>query len=290
MMQLKRGERYAVIRELACRPDGVSSHEASQLLGLRRQTLYVAFDVTAKRYGLVDIKTREELHGQSRVQRRLFGSQADADAWQAVAIKQVEAIVAARKDAHRLRHNACSRRRHARERALAAERGKVVTPRRRPAGSAVAVMIEMAWRPDGVTSRELAERLQISQESASARLGNVRMRGELFAARHAGHPVRNFPTKEAAENYVPPPLPVKVREVRDPVRVARKTRQDTTPGVSINRTDLQRTGEIIVTSATKITVCPSIKYDPRYQVDPAMRVVGGFATAGIGRYLEGAAA
>lgn len=34
-----------------------------------------------------------------------------------------------------------------------------------------------------------------------------------------------------------------------------------------------------------VTVLPGYTHDPRYQVAPGERVVGGFATLGIGRYL-----
>lgn len=34
------------------------------------------------------------------------------------------------------------------------------------------------------------------------------------------------------------------------------------------------------------TICPAPKWDSRYQIDPAMRVVGGFATLGMGRYID----
>lgn len=43
-------------------------------------------------------------------------------------------------------------------------------------------------------------------------------------------------------------------------------------------------------SRAKVTICPSAGHDPRYQVEPGTRVLGGFATAGIGRYMEGVAA
>ncbi len=36
-----------------------------------------------------------------------------------------------------------------------------------------------------------------------------------------------------------------------------------------------------------VTRAPSRNYDPRYQVEPGTRVLGGFATMGIGRYLDG---
>lgn len=39
-------------------------------------------------------------------------------------------------------------------------------------------------------------------------------------------------------------------------------------------------------SRAKVTLCPSTGYDARYQLAPDTRVLGGFSTAGIGRYLE----
>lgn len=43
--------------------------------------------------------------------------------------------------------------------------------------------------------------------------------------------------------------------------------------------------EIIVPAEVKRVVGPTHAFDPRFQVDPRTRVVGGFATMGIGRYL-----
>ncbi len=47
-------------------------------------------------------------------------------------------------------------------------------------------------------------------------------------------------------------------------------------------------GEVIIPAGLQITRCPSPTFDKRYQIDPNQRVQGGFATAGIGRYLEAA--
>lgn len=41
-----------------------------------------------------------------------------------------------------------------------------------------------------------------------------------------------------------------------------------------------------VPAGFEVTVCPSCPIDTRYQVDPKTRVVGGFAAAGIGRYMR----
>ena len=40
------------------------------------------------------------------------------------------------------------------------------------------------------------------------------------------------------------------------------------------------------TSGPRYTVCPSPKWDSRYQIDQSQRIVGGFATMGMGRYLD----
>jgi hypothetical protein len=36
----------------------------------------------------------------------------------------------------------------------------------------------------------------------------------------------------------------------------------------------------------KYVVCPAPKFDSRYQIDPNERIVGGFVSLGIGRYLD----
>lgn len=43
----------------------------------------------------------------------------------------------------------------------------------------------------------------------------------------------------------------------------------------------------VVPAGVKRTVQLMPSFDPRYQVDPSTRVLGGFASAGIGRYLDG---
>jgi hypothetical protein len=43
--------------------------------------------------------------------------------------------------------------------------------------------------------------------------------------------------------------------------------------------------EVIVPANVKVTVGPSVSYDPRFQVPEGTRIVGGWATAGMGRYL-----
>ena len=43
---------------------------------------------------------------------------------------------------------------------------------------------------------------------------------------------------------------------------------------------------VIIPANVKRTVAPAPLFDHRYQVDPATRVVGGFATLGMGRYLN----
>ena len=40
------------------------------------------------------------------------------------------------------------------------------------------------------------------------------------------------------------------------------------------------------TGTPVITVCPAPRWDSRYQIDPNERIVGGFVSLGIGRYLD----
>ena len=45
---------------------------------------------------------------------------------------------------------------------------------------------------------------------------------------------------------------------------------------------------VVVPAGLKAKVLPgALGYDPRFQVDPSTRVVGGFASMGPGRYLDG---
>lgn len=48
--------------------------------------------------------------------------------------------------------------------------------------------------------------------------------------------------------------------------------------------------EIVIPADVKRTRCPAPAFDSRYQIDPSERVLGGFATLGVGRYLEAEAA
>jgi hypothetical protein len=58
------------------------------------------------------------------------------------------------------------------------------------------------------------------------------------------------------------------------------------PPGPVRSTVLPADAPVIVPANVKRTVCPSHAYDSRYQIDPSTRVVGGFASAGIGRYLD----
>lgn len=42
----------------------------------------------------------------------------------------------------------------------------------------------------------------------------------------------------------------------------------------------------VIHAGPKITILKGAKYDERYQVDPNLRIAGGFSDLGIGRYLE----
>jgi len=49
---------------------------------------------------------------------------------------------------------------------------------------------------------------------------------------------------------------------------------------------VKHVGGVIIPRHVKVQICPSPGFDVRYQLPPNERVVGGFATIGVGRYLE----
>ena len=49
--------------------------------------------------------------------------------------------------------------------------------------------------------------------------------------------------------------------------------------------DKKPIGEAIIPAGVRVTRCPGINFDPRYQVPPDTEVVGGWVSMGIGRYL-----
>jgi hypothetical protein len=92
-----------------------------------------------------------------------------------------------------------------------------------------------------------------------------------------GQPV--LKAKPAAPAPAPAPSPTPAPAAVDPARAQGPRQPVMAPAQSVATASLP--------PGVKVTVLPSVTHDPRYQVAPGERVLGGFATAGIGRYLEG---
>lgn len=109
-------------------------------------------------------------------------------------------------------------------------------------------------------------RLFMSEPEADAWVASFKVAAET-AAKAAT--VKRMAQKHVAPPKMAPLLPTPAGTKAAPVTIAPLP----TPQVSINPNGVRK------------VVLPATTHDPRYQVDPATRVEGGFAAAGIGRYL-----
>lgn len=135
-------------------------------------------------------------------------------------------------------------------------------------------------------------RADMTRSRFAAALTNLRKASKLHNSPPQIIPYRLFAEAEFVPVYVAPPKPSKAPKPKPepkpkPARVAGL--QD----VRINATaphwhnlPPKPAPVVIVPENVKRTygICP--QFDDRYQVDPKTRVIGGFASMGIGRYLE----
>lgn len=63
--------------------------------------------------------------------------------------------------------------------------------------------------------------------------------------------------------------------------------QHVEPGFTRKRGPVAPEATSIDASRAKVTVVPGWTHDARFQLAPGERVIGGFASMGVGRYLEG---
>ena len=291
-----RDKRLDELRDLAGRDGGVSTSEAAAHFRLKRKAITNVFARAMAAGGFYDAIVREH----AGCQKRLFASAEKAAAWESdTRSSAIAHNIERKKKDHASAWLRVRDRRRAERVAMIAELAAAGKPIPRLPGEAQEIVMRLAARLYGVSTAEVAESLDITLTSASSRLDAMRKRGHLFATpKFRGDVIRNFTTSAAAAGYVGRPNASRIlRAPREPAkkdsrahRLVKFRSGDGVPGVMVKRTDLVRTGEPIITATTQITRCPSITHDPRYQVDPLMRVVGGFAAAGIGRYLDGVAA
>ena len=125
----------------------------------------------------------------------------------------------------------------------------------------LARIMALAARPRGVTWREVRDVMQhVDRKPAEAIFWEV-ARG--LHRRQDGRQDRYFTDLAAGTAWTPTPkLP----------RIAFNTRAKPEP--------------VTPTTAPRIIRAPAWTHDPRFQLPPGHTVVGGFASLGVGRYLE----
>lgn len=96
--------------------------------------------------------------------------------------------------------------------------------------------------------------------------------GQRWASEQNVEP-RAASVRKALRKAAPKPVPLTISKKRERVTVL--------------AADADADADVIVPAGLKVQVIPGMPaVDPRYQVDPNTRVVGGFASLGPGRYLE----
>lgn len=181
-------------------------------------------------------------------------------------------------------------------------------------------MLELADRDSGATSKDFQALTGLTANLVGSRIQRLEYGKYLHRARRAGERLRFFARAVDRDRWlatVPTGETVHtVARSKADRRVARKAQAESprlvdihqhlvsrarkpgarillpgsegnrpaTPGATINRSDLQRTGDLIVTASTKITRCPSLACDPRYQVAPGTAVPPLFSSMPPGMY------
>lgn len=176
-------------------------------------------------------------------------------------------------------------------------------------------VLALGMREGGVTNAEVARLLGLKLNHASGRITNlvrgghmVKVEGKAWGCKRyfsiprddidlaalplpvVPPPISKPPTppKERAVKVLKPkPARVKITVTEEPRKAAKK-QGNPAPVLIKAKPNTKPTAEreVIVPDTAIFTRCPSPAFDARFQIDPATRVVGGFATMGIGRYLD----
>ncbi len=162
------------------------------------------------------------------------------------------------------------------------------------------ILMSKVSRPDGMSREDIVNRIKGSRRSEGAQvLDQLVGEGVIHRAQSTGGPgrpaVRYFSDKADAERW-------KTSRVEAKKADTTKTKLKGLASKALAPLTAQAAGKAwrnlqqrleptpaIVPATVKRTVCPSVSFDPRFQCDPRQRVVGGFATMGPGRYLDGGA-
>lgn len=179
--------------------------------------------------------------------------------------------------------------------------------RRRDRGSVLRLILELARRPEGVTTADMVRRLQC--QSNAPILPTAAERGHIFKAARQGCRMHWFATAEAAAAWealgpvIAPPKPPKVKPPKAEriattpkpaavkAKMGAKVPHRPTPAehqkpptytAGPSKTAPRTNGDPIITSATCVTVAPTPL--PRFHVPDDFR--GAFSLAGIGRDVQ----
>lgn len=166
--------------------------------------------------------------------------------------------------------------------------------------------VEAALRKAGGASiAELAIACSCTRDGVTKALQNIRWKRKettpVFTRKLPGMPYRLFMSaadadawvasfKVAAETAVRANKTAPIKEIKKLVSAANQKAQSAsipagTKAAPVTIAPLPKLRVSINPNGVRKVVLPSPTHDPRYQVDPATRVEGGFAAAGIGRYL-----
>lgn len=89
---------------------------------------------------------------------------------------------------------------------------------RRARGDVLALMLELAAGPEGLTNAALAERLTTAQSNIAPRINAAQARGHLFRSQRRGFHLHWFDTAERAQEWAGLPPPHKPKKLTDAVK------------------------------------------------------------------------
>lgn len=186
--------------------------------------------------------------------------------------------------------------------------GSWVRPKREPRPAIVADVAqrlrELVNRPEGACRLDIVLTMCSSRRAAArkelARMIEAGEAAEYFNPRPVGRPMVRLFAGKPPEGWFTAAELIQRRKAK--TAKPPKPEKQPKPKSSKKATTIQRSAKpwtppepkqlppAIIPPTVKVQVLPSVQIDVRYQVDPRTRVVGGFATMGAGRYLEGQAA
>ena len=146
-------------------------------------------------------------------------------------------------------------------------------------------MVAFADSPQGASSADFQAAFFLSQLNANGHIQGLEYKSRLHRAKAPGQRLRFFARAADRDRWLAAQPAVSPKAAARAKPKAHKAGrgiqlQPTTPGVRIDRTDLERRGDLVFTERTKYTACPSIGCDPRYQAPAGADVPRVIATDG----------